>query len=153
MCSISWILLYKYKSLKNGMHKRPFMRVPSPSLWCPAGCWSDACYSPRLDPPTAAWLVSWRTGLDLQLSDPAEESPPPRSAPPGHREHRGSQIMWRKPESHELKEISVWLRTDFIKLSVCAENEGQDVQNLDPDHSTALIPDKQREKCYSWGFV
>ena len=36
----------------------------------------------------------------------------------------------------------MWLRTDFIELSVCAEHEGQDVQNLDPDHRTALIPER-----------
>lgn len=60
--------------------------------------------------------------------------------------------MWRKPESHELKEISVWLRTDFIKLSVCAENEGQDVQNLDPDHSTALIPEKKEREMLFLGI-
>lgn len=51
------------------------------------------------------------------------------------------------------RHICVQLRTDFIELSICAEHEGQDVQNLDPDHSTALVPDKEREKCYLWGFV
>lgn len=35
--------------------------------------------------------------------------------------------------------------TDFIELSICAEYKGQDVQDLDPDHGSALIPDGQRE--------
>lgn len=46
----------------------------------------------------------------------------------------------------------MWLRTDFIKLSVCAENEGQDVQNLDPDHSTALIPEKKEREMLFLGI-
>ncbi len=52
-----------------------------------------------------------------------------------------------KPQtSHEHKERHDRFRTDFIELSVCAEHEGQDVQNLDPDHSTALIPERERER-------
>lgn len=65
------------------LEKLPALEVfYSPSLWCPASCWSDECCSLQPGPLAAEWPIFWPDGLYPLGCEPAGRSPPGLSALP-----------------------------------------------------------------------
>lgn len=44
------------------------------------------------------------------------------------------------------RRVLVFELTDLIELSVGTENKGEDMKNLDPNHTASLIPFRKTEK-------
>lgn len=88
----------------------------SPSLWYPAGCWSDECCSLQPGPPAAEWPIFGPDGLYPLGCEPAGRSPPGLSALPA----RGQTFLSCQMFSQPVREIISNKRSQLFWYQACS---------------------------------